>query len=330
MIEQEQSATAETWEQARNVAALVGYVASYFKTAARVLVAEEKGAAEVSPVARSNVTRLFHGPVMKASLYYASMTYKRERLSEARFFSTNDLVRLYRPGELASLVSLVILWNKTKRFIPEPHGSMIGKRMQAEVDAGYFVGRAIPKIGPSAGMIVPSIRWIAFALFWKLDHKGAGSYYRKMNKERPEFDPAAEIDWWGCSVSQVSSILLQYIGFGVETASLAEQTLASAGDPARLEGCGEKLYRYKALQVWVEALLATGAEPVMSHKVDYYPMKEELALLMSELAEIVQGGSRYHWLNRTAEDITPEATPELFIETECEAKEGAAEPVFEE
>ena len=69
----------------------------------------------------------------------------------------------------------------------------------------------------------------------------------------------------------------------------------------------------------------TGVAPDLRHRGEYYPLKEVLDRLVSQVEKVRSNGSLFRWLDKNKEDVSPEKTPQLFPKGAEPAAAGTAE-----
>lgn len=313
--------TPESWLKAKKYSAVFGEVPSSFSSAIRTLIADQtKLGGTLSSGAAFLVSRLLIGPSMKAPFYYATLTYHSEQLSNAAHVNTKKLASMFPPYDIAVIVGLLYLFRRAKKFCEsqENQWAFLVPPLLRDIDLGGMVGEAIPKIGRGSGMIVGALPGIALGAMIAADKNGAKEYIRFLKAEKKSFDPDWEMEKWGCTTIQVGSLLMQGVGFGIEFAN--SMSLGFTPGTTLDEGRAPEVYRAYITQVWIKALAETGDVPDITHSGNYYPLKVALGKLLYEANNIKEKGSKFSWITKNKDDISPEATPQLFEESVREAK----------
>ncbi len=308
----------ESWEVARLLASQMGNFPSSFTSVIRALRSNEEQnkpskTKELSRATQYMVSRLLKSDSMKAPVYFAALTYYPEQIATLQHVTYKELLPLFSPGEYAAIISLVYLTRVAKKLCPHDEWEHIAKNLYEFTDLGGHVGIAIPAVGMADGILLGALRTISFPLMQKRNPKAFKEYRRTLKQESKYFDLEKEHAQWGCTHLQIASIVLQTIGLGVQTAdALARGLTASA--LSELED--KAAIKFKVAELWCNSLIATGKEPNMGHKAEYYPTKAALDQLIDKSEPISSSGSPWQWLGRGKDDVSPETTPQLFAPSE--------------
>ena len=322
--------TAESLEVARAYVGLLGEVPSSFSSTLRALIAdEEKHGGKLSPSGRYLCLRLLKSRGVLATVYYAALTFRQERLSSLGEVSPDNLTQCFSPIELAGLIGLLYLNRRMRSFSSKEVWDELYPGIRSALELGGHVGIALPRLGFTMGMYVGAFRDMTLCLFQKQDAKAFKEYRRQLRNANLAYDLHTEQSVWGCTRADLGAVLLQMLGFGVPVANAYAKGMCGS-DPLGHDLAPEE-YRYKIGLIWINALLATGAIPDMAHKGEYYPTEAAAALLLQEVGIVRQQGTKYGFLDKTKEDVSPSKTPQLFQSGAAVAsdEEQAAVPVPE-
>lgn len=307
----------EAWDTAKKYAALLGAVPSSFSTLIRSLIGDEdKNNGQLSSSTCSAAVRLFSGPSSRAALYFASRLYRPTAFQSDTAFKVKDLVLLYRPIDLAGLVGCLYLFRRARKRCPDDEWGELAQGMKLGVDLGFLVGTAIPNIGAALGALRGGVRSAAIATFHIHDQKGAKEYRRHLASKNLEFDQDWEVSRWGCSSAQVSSVMVQSLGFGVTFSNALYMSLTLSEAPLAsgpLSGCDLLAYRFAITQLWAKAVYETGSEPTIVHRGEFYPVRTALEELVAQVSKIKSGAAEENWLSRGKDDLTAQNAPHMFV-----------------
>ncbi|RMG39398.1 MAG: hypothetical protein D6719_13415 [Candidatus Dadabacteria bacterium] len=304
----------ESWEIAKRIVSLLGDVPSYVTTAIGFLKRDlEQNANEASGDSLFCFKRMLRGPGMKAPFYYLTLTLEPDIVEQHESLSSLDLVRYYKADELISLLSVLYLFRRISRGCDQEIWPEVANKIIIGSELGAHIGRAIPKIGMSFGLMLGGIRHLASAMFLGIDKKGFWKYSNYLRSKNIAFDLEREMRDWGCNHGQIAALLLQKLGVGATLSNAVVSAITS--DLEIVDGMDDDTYRIKIAQIWLDSVLLYGKAPQMKVRGEYYPLKEALDHLLEHAESIRQAGSRHNWLNRTKDDITPEKTPLLFSES---------------
>lgn len=315
--------TAESWEEARAIAALIGEVPNSFSTCIRFLRTDyEQNGGVLSRGTRFYLSRLLKSASVSAPLYFAAMTYRPEQF-QSQGADTSAIMSVFTPDELATLLSVVYLFRTIKKGCDPDEWRFIEEAIIPQTDICGIMGDVIPAIGLSNATLVGAIRLLSQALFLGVKKKEFTNYRRALKKSGALADYAEEIKTWGCTHAQVASILVQPVGLGrtlSEQLSLGLLPISQGNEPKESVGM-------RVVSQWLEAILTTGKEPQIAHRVEYYPHAKDIENFLVRANSIRQVGSRYKWLTQGKESLTPETTPTMF---RTPAKPSAAAVTSEE
>ena len=300
----------ETWEQARKYSSLVGNVSSLFSTAIRFLRKDaESPSKALSQTSKFCLQRLLNSDSFKAPVYYAALTFKPDAVKEATYLSPVGLASLFTPDELAHLIGSLYLYRRIQKGCDENEWSELSRNMHLHAELAGHVGVAMPNISLGWGMLLGSIRHLSCGLFLGVDQKKYVQYRRNQKIKKQTFDLTEEITTFGCSHLHIASLLVQSLGLGSAIPKAINTGLLTSTSDDSVDADG---YRMRIAWVWTEALKATGQPSNITHKGAYYPKKQELEVLLARAAQLKEEGSRWLFLKKGKEDISPEKTPCLF------------------
>jgi len=254
------------------------------------------------------MTRFVKIPGMKAPFYFAALTFHKNQLGTG-FISPGDLVKPFNAHEMAAIVGLLYLYRRARKLCDPDEWAILSKGVLDSVDIGGHVGMAIPNIGPGLGMLVGGTPLLAQAAFSIKDKKGYKEYRRILKSKGLAYDPSLELSRWNTSCIHVAAVLMQSLGIGVQIANAFVKGMSSPNITIESD---PEAYRLFIANRWVFDLKKTGAAPEMTHKGQYYPLKQDLAELIEHVGVIRKNGSEHCWLEKNKESISPALTPQLF------------------
>ncbi|RIL10439.1 MAG: hypothetical protein DCC75_04345 [Proteobacteria bacterium] len=321
--------TPESWEEAKEISSLAANIPNSFSTTIRFLRndAETRKAEQgLSPASKFALGRLVRSPSFLSPLYFAALTFKPDKLTEMKGVTANHLIGIFGADELAAIVSLVYLYRRIRKGCDQEQWNFVDSSIIAQVDLGGFIGQSMERIGLSYGILASGMEHLATLMYLGVDKNGFIKYRRSLKKKGVSFDQVEEQQMWGCTHSQIASILTQPLGLGKVVGNALTQGLAPM-DKGAIDSLSSEAYGVYIIAVWREALLKTGKPPDIAHKGQFYPRPDALNQLLERAQEIRSSGSKYSWLSKGKEDISPEKTPQLALR---QAKAEVAEAVIEE
>ena len=322
----------DAWNEARRIGKLVGNVSSLFSTAIRFLKKDaEAGLKTISPSTRFCLQRLMNSRSVKAPIYNAALCFRPEGLEGHAYISSDVLMAAFAPEEMATLLGLLYLYRRIQRTADEEEWKGLASQIHVPAELGGQIGRAIPNIGLGWGLLASSIRYLAWGLFLVANQKGYIQYRRHLKIHGVPFDIAQEEKTWGCNHMEVASILIGAVSLGTSVSS------------ALLKGCPPSTIAEKDLDrdalrmrlagVWLNALKDTGAQPQITHRGEFYPLRPELERLLQRTESIRKDGCKIPFFAKGKDDISPILTPTLYSPEdiiEYESRDEAADEIAAE
>ena len=304
--------TPENWEAAQRYAALLGQIPSSFTSSIRTLLLDsQKNGDKLSPSSKFLVTRFVKGPSMRAPFLYAGLTFRPEQLPDPNKASAGELVNLFSPYEIAALLGVLYLYRRARKVCDPEEFEYLSKMLQESVEIGGHLGCTIKNIGLGIGMLSGALPFLASACFLLKDKKSFKEYRRILSKSNAVFDIDVELERWKCANVQVMSILMQSLGFGVQSANSLIMAFSSA-EPLDDKQFPEP-YKLRIALEWIESLKKTGKEPEVVHKGAYYPLKQDLDRLYSNVAELKKNGPKHNWLEKGKDSISAEVVAPIEV-----------------
>jgi len=300
--------SAESWEEARAVAALIKAVPNSFSTCIRFLRADfEQKNPELSKGSKFYLLRLLKGPSVSAPLYFAALTYRPQQF-EAHGAGIDAILKTFKPEEIASLLSLIYLYRAIRKGCDAEEWKFIDESVQLQADVCGLIGDAIPSLGLANAVLVGGLRPLSQALFLGIDKANFTKYRRAIKKAGIFADLSEEMRLWKCCFGQVASILAQPIGLGLQVSEFLSRGFLPEGHSVEsTEATGVRV-----TDQWLISLLRTGKEPQIAHRVEFFPHAKDVAVLLERVGVIRQQGTLHHWLSKGKDSVSPETTPGLF------------------
>lgn len=318
MTNSKQEDTGSLWENARGYANLLGQLPSSFSSTMRTLKGDADKGLPAGKSALFLANRLASSPSMKVSLYFALKTYQPELLEGKSVITSKDLVKLFKPEDLLAFMGVSYLYRKAKKLAQEEEWALYTKGIHARADLGIFLGYSIDKVGAAKGFFTACMDTIALTAFHLHDKKGFTDYRRSLKSKNVVIDAAYELQRWGCTRYHVASILIQSLCLGVPFANsyavglLAEDSAENSLSP--------DAYAFKVTKVWIDSLEKTGKTPDRAMRTDFYPETAAFKRLTDQVARVRSEGSLYSWLEKSKDNLSPEATPHLMGDTKSSSK----------
>jgi hypothetical protein len=303
-------ATETIWENARAYASLLGVVPSSFSSLVRLLVRQGSDISSLDFKTIAQTERLLKGPTSRSMFFFCAKTFRELELDNKSDVTLRELVAMFSPFDLASLISLLYLYRRSEKLCKDDEAwASISSNISSLSEIGGYVGDAIPSIGLGTGLFVGCLREIALCTVGHHDPAGYQAYIRHLQDTKQELDLDFELQRWSTSSLQIASTLLQSMGFGVDMS----EGIVFGLDPrvSIAEITDDASYRLKITRVWIDSMLETGEQPTISLRGEYYPLKEAMDRLQVVSKAVQSDGPRFSWLTADPESLG-DASPMLI------------------
>lgn len=295
----------ESWQTARDYGTLLGEIPSSFATTIRTLCLDQsRQNGAYGATSRFLVQRLLKGNSLKAPLYHNVKTYRPSLVAETTTLRGEDFMKWFSPFELGALIGSVYIYRRAKKLCDETEFSHLTGTLHKLHTIGMGVGYAIPSIGSVMGLFAGGMRHLASAVFLHYDKKGALEYRRHLKIKRLLLDPAFEMGRWGCTATQVGSVLLQSLGLGVEFSNAFTEGLSPGSVVDK--NTNKMAYAARIAWTWVDSLNATGTIPDIAHDGAFYPSKVDVERLLTLVGDVRAQERLSSWLDKTKDDLPGE------------------------
>ncbi len=310
----------QSWDVANDYVGKFKKIPSLFTAPIRALMLDSnQSRASANPASQFLVMRLLRSPTFKAIFYHAAMTFKMDDIASFAFLSSYDLVRLYQPADLASIIGTIFTYRKINAMVGDSnHIKQVidFKSINSRVELAVHLGLTVPNIGVRRTIIAAGIPFYCQAMFALEKEQEFLAYKKHLNKKRMLWDLEYEFSHWSTTSLHIAARLLQQLGFGVPLTTLFHESLSRSVNDYTA-GKKDEL-GFQVVNFWLTSLLQTGEAPQEPILGAFYPLQKELYKLLFETSIIREKASKHNWLERTKADISPHATPQLYQEVLAE------------
>jgi hypothetical protein len=295
----------ESWNNAQEFAAILPPINTLFSGCVRTLWPPTASFTPGELVRRFPFDAIFKNASVKSLLYHAAVALGRHDPAEDDQITGLKLVDMFDFRELTSVLMISYLDTALRKLTDESTWKTSAGEIDLHTEVGALIGEAIPAIGVGCGMMVPAIRLFAIALFSRKDLRGYKAYMRELHKNEMLFDLRYEESKWGCNHLQISSILLQICGFGVNAPS--GMLLGSeVGHLVKVVAANDEMLAWSHSRQWLEALLQRERAPVgVDEKGKFFPSEEGLNSLQKKIDNLSGKPSTFNWRRKRREDLDP-------------------------
>jgi|GEM_PF-1487763 len=290
----------DSWEIAQAYAGKLGEIPVSFSSTIRLLMMEyEQGSQKLSPANQSQTAMMLGSKSLHSMLHSAARLLFGDRLDNQSEVSKRELVTLFRPYELASILALAYLFRRSRRGVTTPLFDNRVSRLQLETNIGALIGSAIPIIGLPLGLLCGGTPILAEFPFAMHDPSGYDDYLKHRGDRPYQQDSEYEKARWGCTASQVAGCLLQLLGLGKVQVELFGHGLIVGDHFESIEN--EEIYKISLSRVWITALVETGRPPEITHRGAYYPRQVDLDTLLKKIQMVKESPTEFCWLTAVGE-----------------------------
>lgn len=307
----------DSWQKALGYSKKLGYIPLALPVAIRTLIADSKSKERIiRPVTKYQVARILRGANFKSMLYYVSDLTSRETVRGASSLSVGELMDLYPPMDLAAMLSCYVSFRLASKSTPKELLDAIRPHLVRESYAGALVGVAIPRLELTGGLLWGCSRHIAHMLMSSDEPRKYIQWRAKAQQVPFSKQSELEIDTWGCTSSQVASMVLANMGLGNETACLMERAGSYRGAVTAI--IETDLQNFRLAVLWFDCFLNRQQQPTEKLAGKMFPFETDRAKVEAALERFDPGSPS--WLERSGADISPEQTPALFAAPKQDSK----------
>jgi len=229
--------------------------------------------------------------------------------------SADDAIKSLGPRLLAAVLAVNYSCRTILRYHPPAHWEKLFREMITLIEVGSKIGARVPKIGVEGGIIMGFARPIALAFLLVSFPKEFRKWYLGGGEKKPK---SFELEMFGCETYQVSSFVLQQLGFGAELAMGA--ALGTGPIAAKHLVVSDEAKRWKSAALWIDALAGGRSFPGNVEAREFFPeLRVEggkpntvLEVLYTEVGRVYKNGSAWTWhLPRPGYDETKRYLEEL-------------------
>ncbi|MBN8549969.1 MAG: hypothetical protein J0M12_11695 [Deltaproteobacteria bacterium] len=316
----EQSDGAMEWATAATYIEKLGRIPPLFTAPIRALMLNEGTDAKGANLASEFlVMRLLRSPTFKSIFYFTAMTFRSEEILSLAYVSSYDLIRLYRPRDLAGFIGTIFTYRKVKSLVADaelPADLIDFEDIKKRIELAAHIGIAVPKLSILNSIHAAGLPLLAQGLLALNDPDGMREYKEHLKSRNLSFDSKYESEHWKTTSLHICARLLQQLGFGPAYASNFIQGM-QAKPYSFADGKVDEL-RYACIDLWMTSLLETSAAPTVPILGHFYPLQKDLHKLLYEVSCLKEKGSKHNWLDKAKNEISPHATPQLYQEVLAE------------
>lgn len=235
---------------------------------------------------------------LKAPIYFAAQALFPDAFATIQDDNTSDaLLRILGPGLFASFLGMIYLHRRLSKICPADAWENLSKEFVLNIELGYLVGSAIPKLGPALGALIGGMRYAALGTFLI---RSPDIYSRYRNRFKKRFDIAFEIQQWGCEHSQICAYIIKDLGFIpdiIEASAAFRQTL-----PIN-QVLGPEMLKWRAGLFWIDSIKNGKIQPSEQEVLTTLQAgKNEIEAVRKKSDELFRDGSTFTWMLKKFND----------------------------
>jgi hypothetical protein len=306
------------WNEAIEYSNVLGPISPVLPAIVRPLLADERNnQGQLSAITKYQVGRICCGANFKAMLYHFTRVAAPEYLSDRASVTVGDLIDLYKPLDISTLIASFSLSRIVRKRVPPELFALIRPHLAREAQIGALTGVAIPTLGLGRGILWGTLPHICHALMSAHDPSTYTRWRKSLSNSSIKERTVKEREMWGTSSAQVASMILVKVGFPTQLA----QTLALASDYcgglATIQDAELRLTRIALL--WFESLINGQEAPHEPIPAAFFPFQNAQASVDATIRGFTSPDQS--WIERTSADISTEKTPQLFTEAASKSKD---------
>lgn len=303
------------WQAAEDLLRPFGAVAANFSEGIRLLMHHyERGSSTLPLSAENHIVRLLKNETIKATYYFVTKEYRPDVFVPGKLIDAREFFAAYSPFEHAVILAYCYLSRNLGRKTDRDDWAYVENPLYEALTIGGTIGINIPEIGLGFGLLSRGLRYLAFAPFLKENRRGFKDYRIYLKSKDLPFDIGYEERTWQTNNIQIAAIVLERMGFNH---SMALEYVAAAGKnhqhtPSPLYGVP-----FSMAEALIDSYMETGEIP---EKMPPWVGQEKSisaevrGAIMNKLNRTMSGKQHVDWLSKDRSSITPDTTPELFVE----------------
>lgn len=303
--------TPESWEYAKAFVGSLGKFPSTFTAVIRLLLTDhDKNPQALSEYGTFFVGRLLKSASIRAIYYHGIKDIRPFRLGDANApFNQGQFTKSFNGYEHSVLLALTFLFRLSRKYCDPSVLALIVPRLGRSISMGWYVGDAIPAIGPGNAVLTSSFRVLGLIPFIKHEPKRFQEYWHHLHANQFSIDPEYEFAAWKCNSLQIAALLSQQLGFGLDRSVQLMKALTT-NSPLLPQDEHERTFR--VADVWFHTLIEGRSTPTVPLPPKYYPNKTALDRMVQRYQALIHNSSP-HWILCTKADLSPQKTPQLFM-----------------
>lgn len=303
------------WQAADELLRPFGAVAANFSEAIRLLVHHyEAGSTRLPLSAENHILRLLKNSTIKATYYYLTKEYRPQVLTPGKLVDSREFFNAYDPFEHAVILAYCYLSRNLSRKTEKDDWAYVENPLYEALATGGIIGQGVPEIGLGFGLLCRGLRYLAFAPFLRENRRGFKDYRIHLKSKDLPYDLAYEEQMFQTNNVQIAAIILERMGFHHKLALDFVGAATKNADHTPSEEYGVRFSLAEALidsymesgEILEKTPAWTGAETTISVEIR--------GAIMGQLNKAMSAKERNEWLSKGSTSISPEQTPELFVQ----------------
>lgn len=300
------------WRVAADLLKPFGTVAANFAEAIRLLTAAHTSTGQLSPGGANHIMRLLKNDTIKATYYFCTKQFQPDLLTSKPHITPRDLLEAFTPIDHAAILTLCYLFKNLGKKTDKEEWDYVQIPLYEALAIGGQIGKSITQVGLGLGLLTRGLRYLAFAPLMRENRKAFKEYRQHLKSKDIPFDSAFEQQMWQCTTIQLTGLMLEQMGYPRITALQFVAAIERSKSPTPDTGFGVPFRLAECLmEAYMEGHEIPTTTPSWVGQEVALPAEIRGNLLIS-LKHASEDHNRIEWLNKSAADISPDETPELF------------------
>ena len=274
----------------------------------------EVGSNRLPLSAENHILRLLRNHTIKATYYYVTKEYRPEVLTPGKVIDSGEFFEAYNPFEHAVILAYCYLSRNLSRKTDKDDWAYVENPLYEALTTGGIIGQGVAEIGLGFGLLCRGLRYLAFAPFLRENRRGFKDYRIHLKSKDLAYDLEYEERMFQTNNVQIAGIILERMGFHH---TLALDFVGAA--MGNKEHTPSDIYgvRFSMAEALINSYMESGEilekTPAWTGK-EMNISVEARGAIMSKLNKSMSAKSRNEWLSKGSTSISPELSPELFVE----------------
>ncbi len=256
----------------------------------------ETGNTGLDAASRDILQRLIAGDTLRSIVYYAAQTYRPEKMSEGLYEKPKELLELFSPNDLASVIGVAFLYRRLQKLCHKDEWQKYNRTLLSSVEIGGHFGSSVTDIGFSKGLLVGAFPRLATAVFMLNDLSRFKEYRAELRERKLLFDFQREQELFSCTHAHIAARLMTLMGFGKNEAQ--DFYFGIFSDSISAKKLPRSSYAYHVANLWVNSLLIEGSAPDADLGDEFELSESKIDALLPKIEDIRKRDFATAWMEQ--------------------------------